>query len=183
MIPFPLASFCGMKSTGEDTQPNAVTIAPVRTPGENSEPLSQIKDQPSQEPNIQAAYVMLSADFGKLITHLGRIHEHLPTPYACENCDLPGSGTKGRKRCHSVSSLDFAEDFSTRHKTLKDDVDVISITASDEDMNELLRNSSEPGATTDAQTDINNKLLTELGADLIDDEKKALKSQNSLQLL
>ena len=89
--------------------------------------------------------------------------------------DLPGSSTKGRKRRHSVSSSDFEDDSSARHKSSKDDADAISITASEEDVNELLWTSSEPGATTDAQTDVNDELLTELSAGLIDDEKKGPK--------
>ena len=39
-------------------------------------------------------------------------------------------------------------------------------------MNELLCTSSELGATTDAQTDVNDEFLTELSTGLIDDEKK-----------
>ena len=39
-------------------------------------------------------------------------------------------------------------------------------------MNELLCTSSELGATTDAQTDVNDEFLAELSAGLIDDEKK-----------
>jgi len=79
-----------------------------------------------------------------------------------------------------VSSSDFEEDSSTRHKTSKDDVDVISITSSDEDGYELLCNRSEPGATTDAQTDVSDELLTELSAGLIDDEKKGPKITTQL---
>ena len=45
----------------------------------------------------------------------------------------------------------------------------ISITGSEEDVNELLWTSSEPGATTDAQTDVNYEFLAELSAGLIDD--------------
>lgn len=66
------------------------------------------------------------------------------------------------------------------HKSSKDDVDAISITASEEDVNELLWTSSEPGATTDAQTDVNDELLTELSAGLIDDEKKGPKVTKQL---
>ena len=157
-----------MPSTGEDTQPSTETIVPVqRPPGENSGLLNQINDPPGQELNIQAAFVKLSADFGKLTTHLGQICEHLPIPDARENRD--------RKRRHSVSSSDFEDDSSARHKFSKDDADAISITASEEDVNELLWTSSEPGATTDAQTDVNDELLTELSAGLIDDEKKGPK--------
>ena len=47
-------------------------------------------------------------------------------------------------------------------------------------MNELLRNSSEPGATTDAQTDVNDELLTELSAGLVEDEKKGPKTTEQL---
>ena len=175
-----LASFNAMTSTGEDSQPNTETIAAVRLPGENLGPLGQITVPPGQELNIQAAFVKLSADFGKLTTHLGRICEYLPIHDARENRDLPGSVTKGRKRRHSVSSSDFEEDSATRHKTSKDDVDAISITASDEDVNELLCNSNEQGATTDAQTDVNDELLTELSAGLLDDEKKGPKITTQL---
>ena len=169
-----------MTSTGEDTRPSTEMIADVCPPGENSGPLSQINDPPGQDLNIQAAFVKLSADFGKLTTHLGRICEYLPIPDARENRDLPGSGTKGRKRRHSVSSSDSEDDSSTRHKTSKDDVDAISVTASEEDVNALLCNSSTPGATTDAQTDVNDELLTELSAGLIDDEKKGPKITEQL---
>ena len=80
-----------MTSTGEDTEPSTEVIAPVRPPGENSGPPSQINDAPGQELNLQAAFVKLSADFGKLTTHLGQICEHLPIPDAWENHDPPGS--------------------------------------------------------------------------------------------
>ena len=96
-ISSPLASFRAMPSTGEDTQPSTEAIVPVRPPGENSGLLSQINDPPGQELNIQAAFVKLSADFGKLTTQLGQICEHLPINVARENRDLPGSSTKGRK--------------------------------------------------------------------------------------
>ena len=139
-----------MTSTGENTESSTEVIAPVRPPGENSWPPSQINDPPGQGLNIQAAFGKLSADFGKLTTHLGRICEHLPVPDARENRDLAGSRTTSRKRRHSGSSSDFEEDSSPWHKTSKDDVDSISITASEEDVNELLLNSSEPGATTDS---------------------------------
>ena len=122
----------------------------------------------------------LSADFGKLTTHLGQICKHLSIPDARGNRDLPGSSTKGRKRRHNVSSSDFEDDSSARHKSSKDDVDAISITASEEDVNELLWTSSEPGATTGAQTDVNDELLTELSAGLIDDEKKGPKVTKQL---
>ena len=95
-----------MTSTGEDTQPRTEMIAPVCPSGENSEPLSQINGPPGQELNKQAAFVKLSANVGKLTTHLGRICEYLPIPDARENRDLPSSGTKGRKRRHTVSSSD-----------------------------------------------------------------------------
>ena len=169
-----------MTSTGENKESSTEVIASVRPPGENSGPLSQINDPPGQELNIQAAFVKLSADFGKLTTHLGRICEHLPVPDAEENHDLPGSRTTSRKLRQSGSSSDFEEDSSPRHKTSKDDVDSISITASEDDVNELLLNSSEPGATTDFQTDANDELLTELSASLIDDEKKGLKVTKQL---
>ena len=105
----------------------------VRPLGENSGLLSQISQPHGQELEIQAAFLKLSAHFNKLTTHLGQICEHLPIRDARENHDLPGSSTKGRKRRHSVSSSDFEEDFSTRHKSSKHDVDAISITASEED--------------------------------------------------
>ena len=79
-----------------------------------------------------------------------------------------------------MSSSDFEDDSSARHKSSKDDADAISITASEEDVNELLWTSSEPGATTDAQTDVNDELLTELSAGLIDDEKKGPKVTKQL---
>ena len=143
-----------MTSMGEDTEPNTEVIVPIRPPGENSGPPSQINDPPGQELNIQAAFVKLSADFGKLTTHLGRICEHLPVPVARETHDPPGSRTTNRKRRHSGSSSDFEEDSSPRHKMSKDDVDSISIAASEEDVNELLLNSSKPGVTTDSQPDV-----------------------------
>jgi len=46
-----------MTSTGEDTQPNTETIAPVRPPAEKLGPLGQINDPPGQKLNIQAASV------------------------------------------------------------------------------------------------------------------------------
>ena len=150
--------------------------APVRPLGENSGPLSQINDPPGQELNIQSAVVKLSADFGKLTAHLGRVCKQLPIPDARKNRDLPGSSPKGQKRCHSVSSSDFEEDSSPRHKkTSKDDIDAISVTASEEDVDELLLNSSESAATIDSQTDVNDQLLIELSAGLIDNEKKGRK--------
>ena len=169
-----------MTSTGEDTEPSTEVTVPVRPPGENSGPPSQINDPLGQELNIQAAFVKLSADFGKLTTHLGRICEHLPVPDARETHDPPGSRTTSRKRRHSVSSSDSEEDSSPRHKTSKDDVDAISIAASEEDVNELLLNSSEPGATTDSQTDVNDELLTKLSAGLIEDERKGPKVTKQL---
>ena len=60
-----------MTSTGEVTEPSSEGIAPVRLLGETSGPPSQINDPLGQERNIQAAFVKLSADFGKLTTHLG----------------------------------------------------------------------------------------------------------------
>ena len=75
------------------------------------------------------------------------------------------------KNGHSVSSSDFEDDSSARHKSSKDDADAISITASEEDVNELLWTRSEPGATTDAQTDVNDELLTELSVGLLDKKK------------
>lgn len=71
-------------------------------------------------------------------------------------------------------------DSSARHKTSKDDTGAISVTASEEDLNEFLLNRSEPGATTDSQTEVNDELLTELSAGLTDDEKKG--PQNTKQL-
>ena len=114
----------------------------VRLMGENSGLLSQISEPPGQELEIQAAFLKLSAHFDKLTTHLGQICEHFPIRDARENHDLPGSSTKGRKRRHSVSSSDFEDDSSARHKSSKDDADAISITASEEDVNELLWTSS-----------------------------------------
>ena len=169
-----------MTSTGEDTEPSTEVTVPVRLPGENSGPPSQIYDPPGQEFNIQAAFVKLSANFGKPSTHLGRNCKHLPVPYARETHDPPGSRTTSRKQRHSVSSSDCEEDSSPRHKTSKDDVDAISIAASEEDVNELLLNSNKAGATTDSQTDVNDKLLTELSAGLIEDEKKGPKVTKQL---
>ena len=169
-----------MTSTDEDTQPSTETIAPVCPLGENSGLLSQINDPPGQELNIQAAFVKLSAYFGKLTSHLGQICEHLPIPEARENHGPPGSSTKGQKQRHSLSSSDFEDDSPVRHKSSKDIVDAISITASEEDVNELLWTSSEPGASTDTQTDVNDELLTELSAGLIDDEKKGPKVTKQL---
>ena len=62
----------------------------------------------------------------------------------------------------------------------KDDVDAVNISASEEGMNELLWTSSKLGATTDAQTDINHELLTQLSAGLINDEKKGSKATKQL---
>ena len=163
-----------MTSMGEDTEPNTEVIVPIRPPGENSGPPSQINDPPGQELNIQAAFVKLSADFGKLTTHLGRICEHLPVPVARETHDPPGSRTTNRKRRHSGSSSDFEEDSSPRHKMSKDDVDSISIAASEEDVNELLLNSSKPGVTTDSQPDVRPHRRR---------EKKGPKLRNSWQIL
>ena len=59
-----------MTSTGEDIQPSNEMNAPVHPLGENSGPLSQTNDPPGQELNIQSTVVKLSADFGKLTTHL-----------------------------------------------------------------------------------------------------------------
>ena len=179
-ISSPLASFRALTSTDEDTQPSTETIAPVPPLGENFGLLSQINHPQGQELNIQAAFVKLSANFGKLTTHLGQICEHLPIPKAWENRGPPCSSTKGRKRRHSVSSSDFEDESSVRHKSSKDNVDAISITASEEDVNELLWTSSEPGASTDAQTDVNDELLTELSAGLIDDKKKGPKVTKQL---
>ena len=172
-----------MTSTGEDTQlstEHAELNASESPPGENFGPPSQINDPPGQELNIQSAFAKLSADFGKLTTHLGRICEHLPIPNARENGNLPGSSNQGRKRRHSVSSADSEEESSPGHKTSKDDVDAISVTASEEDLNELLLNRSEPGATTDSQTEVNDELLTELSAGLTDEEKKGPKVTKQL---
>lgn len=172
-----------MTSTGEDTQlstEHAEFNASGSPQGENSGPPGQINNPPGQDLNIQSAFAKLSADFGKLTTHLGRICEHLPIPNARENGNLPGSRNQGRKRRYSVSSADSEEESSPRHKTSKDDVDAISVTASEEDLNELLLNRSEPGATTDSQTEINDELLTELSAGLTDEEKKGPKVTKQL---
>ena len=77
-----------------------------------------------------------------------------------------------------MSSSDFEDDSSARHKSSKNDADAISITASEEDVNELLGTSLV--ATTDVQTDVNDQLLTELSAGLIDDEKKGPKVTKQL---
>ena len=79
-----------------------------------------------------------------------------------------------------MSSSDFEDDSSVRHKSSKDDIDAICITTSEEDVNKLLWANSEPGASTDAQTDVNDELLTELSAGLIDDEKKGPKVTKQL---
>ena len=79
-----------------------------------------------------------------------------------------------------MSSSDFEEDSLTRHKSSKDDADAISITKSEEDVNELLWTSCEPEVTTDAQTDVNDELLTELSAGLADDQKKGPKVTKQL---
>ena len=73
--------------------------------------------------------------------------------------------------------------WTARHKSSKDDVDAISITAWEEDMNELLWTSSKPGATTDAQMDVNDELLSELSAGPIDDEKKGPKVTKQLAVI
>ena len=80
-----------MTSTGEDGQSSAEHAelnASGSPPNENSGQTSKINDRPGQEPDIQAAFVKLSADFDKLTTHLGRICEHLPIPNARDNRDL-----------------------------------------------------------------------------------------------
>ena len=79
-----------------------------------------------------------------------------------------------------MSSSDFEEDSSPQHKTSKDDVDAISVTVLEEDLNKLLLNHSEPGATTDSQMGVNDKLLTELSAGLTNDKKKGLKVTKQL---
>ena len=90
---------------------NTEMIAYVCPLGETSGLPSQINDPVGQELNIQAAFVKLSADFGKLTPHLGEICEHLPIPDALENHDPPGSTTKSLKRRHSVSSSNTAQVF------------------------------------------------------------------------
>ena len=66
-------------------------------------------------------------------------------------------------------------------RTSKDDKDTISVTASEEDVNELLLNSSESAATIHSQTDVNDELLTERNAGLIDDEKKGPKVTKQME--
>ena len=78
-----------------------------------------------------------------------------------------------------VSSSDSGKDSSSRYKTSKDDIDAIGVTASKEDVNELLSN-SEPGATIDSQTEVNDELLNELSASLIDNKRKGPKVTKQL---
>lgn len=78
-----------------------------------------------------------------------------------------------------LETLRKIPDSSPRHKPPNNDIDAISVTASQENVNEPLSN-SEPGATINSKTDVNDKLLTKLSVGLIDKEKKAPKLTTQL---
>ena len=157
----------------EDTQPNIEMITTVRPLGKNSGLLSQINDPLSQELNIETVLVKLSANFGKLTTYLGQICEHLPIPDARENCYLLTQIPKAENST-TVCPLQTLRKIPswTRHKSWKDDVEAVSLTTSEEEVNERLWISSKPRAATDSQMEVNDELLTELSAGLIDNKKK-----------
>lgn len=85
----------------------------------------------------------------------------------------PTSNDHGRKRRHSVSSASSEEESTRRNKSAKDtdDTDTLSVTASDDDLNDLLRAGGSEG-TTDPPSEVNDALLTELSAVFSDEEKK-----------
>ncbi|KAK2565668.1 hypothetical protein P5673_010823, partial [Acropora cervicornis] len=96
----------------------------------------------------------------------------IPVSAVRENPDLPGSSTSGRKRHQSASSSDPEENSSPRHKTSNNEIDAFSVTALEEDVNELLSNNS--------QTDVNEEFLTELSVGLVHEEKKGPKVTTQL---
>ena len=78
-----------------------------------------------------------------------------------------------------LATLRKIPDSSPRHKPPNIDIDAISVTASEENVNEPLSN-SEPGATINSKMDVNDELLTELSIGLIDKKKKAPKVTTQL---
>ena len=78
-----------------------------------------------------------------------------------------------------LQTLRKIPDSSPRQKPPNNDIDAISVTASEENMNEPL-SISEPGATINSKMDVNEELLTELSVGLIDKENKAHKVTTQL---
>ena len=85
------------------------------------------------------------------------------------------------KLYHSVSSASSEEESTRRNKSAKDtdDTDALSVIASDDDLNDLLR-AGGSGGTTDPTSQVNDALLTELGAVFSDEEKKGPKVTQQL---
>lgn len=78
-----------------------------------------------------------------------------------------------------LETLRKIPDSSPRHKPPNIDIDAISVTVSEENVNEPLSN-SEPGATINSKMDVNDELLTELSVGHIDKKKKAPKVTTQL---
>ena len=161
-----------MESVVNGTE-STVSVSP---PGKADGSSGQINGPQGQTFNMEAAFLKMSGEMGQMTTLLGRICEHLPITDARESHSPPGSHTQGRKRRHSVSSAD-SEDGSPNRHTPKDDLDAISVMASEDDVNNLLGlNVTEPGEAAAP----NNELFTELSAVLTDEEKKGPKVTQQL---
>jgi len=107
-------------------------------------------------------------------TLLGRICENLPNSAdARETRGPPGSNDQGRKRRHSVFSESSEEESTRRNKSAKDtdDTDTLSVMASDDDLNDILRGGGSEG-TTDPTSEVNDALLTGLSAVFSDEENQ-----------
>ena len=148
--------------------------------GQINGPPGQINGPPGQTFNMEAAFLKMSGEMGQMTTLLGRICEHLPITDARGSYGPPGSHAEGRKRRHSASSGADSEDGSPNRRTSKDDFNAISVTASEDEVNNLLGlNVTEP-AEPGAAAVPNDELLTELSAVLTDEAKTGPKVTQQL---
>ena len=168
-----------MESTAHVTE-STVSVSPPGdvdgSSGQINGPPGQINGPPGQPFNMEAAFLKMSGEMGQMTTLLGRICEHLPITDARESYGRP----EGRKRRHSASSVAHSEDGSPNRRTSKDDLDAISVTASEDEVNNLLGlNITEP-AEPGAAAVPNDELLTELSAVLTDEAKTGPKVTQQL---
>ena len=161
-----------MESTAHVTE-STVSVSP---PGDVDGSSGQINGPPGQPFNMEAAFLKMSGEMGQMTILLGRICEHLPITDARESYGR----TEGRKQRHSASSVADSEDGSPNRRTSKDDLDAISVTASEDEVNNLLGlNITEP-AEPGAAAVPNDELLTELSAVLTDEVKTGPKVTQQL---
>ena len=143
-----------MESTAHVTE-STVSVSPPGdvdgSSGQINGPPGQINGPPGQPFNMEAAFLKMSCEMGQMTTLLGRICEHLPITDARESYGRP----EGRKRRHSASSVADSEDGSPNRRTSKDDLDAISVTASEDEVNNLLglniTEPAEPGGRSSPQ--------------------------------